>query len=147
MTGCLLVLLLVVCSGLCQDQPIELDESFNPDSLKDPPLGWPIMLHPGDRLPEKRKVPDADTTQEGYQVQVISTQDIELADSLRDELSDLFDHQVNVTFDPPNYKVRVGNFRYRSDAEKAEVRLKKMGYRTAWVIRTRIKVKPPPRRR
>ncbi len=134
-------------AGLCQDKTIDLDESFNPDSLNEPPLEWPIMLYPGDRLPVKPSAGDLDTTAEGFRVQVTSTQSIEIADSLRDKLLAPFDGQVYISFDPPNYKVRVGNYKFRSEAEKAEERLKRLGYRTAWVIRTRIETHSVPRPR
>ena len=133
------IYLSLIAPVLCQDQSEIFDESFNPDSLNEPPLEWPIILFPGDRLQEKETSVEVDSTDEGYRVQVISTQNFEVADSLVKELSPLFNNEVYITFDPPNYKIRVGNFQFRSDAEKAESRLKRMGYRNAWIILTRIK--------
>jgi len=138
----ILIFPFLIAAGIGQDQSGEIDESFDPDSLHEPVLEWPVILFPGDKIEKKETSTITDTTEEGYRVQVISTQDFDVADSLAEELAPLFDNEVYITFDPPNYKVRVGNFQYRSDAEKAESELKRMGYRTAWILLTRIRVYP-----
>lgn len=140
------LILAITVPVIGQDKPVTLDETFNPDSLEEPVLDWPVMLRPGNRIQEKEPA-EADSTEEGYRIQVISTQNLEQADSLKRELAAPFNDQVYITFDPPNYKVRVGNYRFRSDAEKAQLTLEKMGYRTAWIIRTRIVVRPDSSRR
>jgi len=45
---------------------------------------------------------------------------------------------VYVVYETPNYKVRVGDFIAREDADKMRQKLQNMGYLSAWVIRTRI---------
>jgi len=140
----LFVFPILIIALLGQEQSMEFDESFNPDSLKEPPLEWPVILYPGDKIPEKGTSTQVDSTEEGYRVQVISTQDFEVANSLKGEMVPLFKGEVYVTFDPPNYKVRVGNFLFRAEAEKAQLKLRRLGYRTAWIIRTQIKAHPRP---
>lgn len=144
------VLVLCVLAG-GQDEAakdsVVFDETFDPNTLTEPPLEWPVILHPGETLPEQGERMTADSTQEGYRIQVISTPDYETADSLMAELLLVFDHEVYLTFDPPNYKVRVGNFRFRSRAEDAQSRLRDMGFRSAWIIRTQIVTVPDAQQR
>ncbi|MAG21428.1 MAG: SPOR domain-containing protein [Candidatus Marinimicrobia bacterium] len=123
-----------------QDRKVKVDESFSPNTLSEPEIKWPVILRPGDELPEELKRTSADTTEEGYRIQVLSTLDHESAANLRTELLPLFDDEVYVIFDPPNYKVRVGNFRSRFDAERVQLRIRKMGYLTAWIIRSQVRV-------
>ncbi|MFQ6673980.1 MAG: SPOR domain-containing protein [Fidelibacterota bacterium] len=126
---------------LAQGDTTEVDESFDPNTLNEPPLEWPTILHPGEKLPGQGSETETDTAMDGYRVQVLSTADYQTADSLMKEVSPLFGGEVYLTFDPPNYKVRVGNFRSRSPAEKAQAQLAKMGFNTAWIIRTSIETR------
>ncbi|MFQ6606967.1 MAG: SPOR domain-containing protein [Fidelibacterota bacterium] len=122
-----------------QKQP-SLDESFNPSELQEPKLELPPIILPGDDLSGKELEEDfpSDSTRDGYRVQVLSTRDHEEADTLQAQLMERFPGEVYVTYDPPIYKVRVGNFINRPLAEEAQTRLKRMGFRRAWVIRTRV---------
>lgn len=129
-----------------QDRKAKLDESFDPNTLNEPEIKWPVILRPGDELPEELKKAPSDTTEEGFRVQVLSTLDHESAADLREKLSPQFDDEVYVIFDPPNYKVRVGNYRSRFDAENSQHRLKKLGYRTAWIISSEVRVPQRSRR-
>jgi len=141
-----LVIVVFLAAANGQDRGVKMDESFDPNTLNEPEVKWPVILRPGDELPEELKKTPANTTEEGYRVQVLSTLDHESAADLRTKLHPQFDDEVYVIFDPPNYKVRVGNFRSRFDAEVAQLRLQKMGYATAWIIRSEVWVRPRTRR-
>ena len=127
-----------------QEKKPELDESFNPSELKEPKFKFPLIIMPGDKLlgEEAEKVISADSTLDGYRVQIISTRYPGKADMLQAQLQDSFPGEVYVIYDPPNYKVRVGNYINRPLAEESQVRLKRMGFRRAWLIRTRVLVAP-----
>ena len=60
------------------------------------------------------------------------------ADSLSAILNATLKDSVYVVYEPPNYKVRIGDYIVREDADKMRKNLHNMGYRLAWVIRTRI---------
>ncbi|MFQ6616365.1 MAG: SPOR domain-containing protein [Fidelibacterota bacterium] len=139
-----IALLCVLAGGqdAVKKDSVVFDESFDPETLTEPSLDWPVILHSGETLPEQGEREPTDTTEEGYRIQVISTLDYGTADSLMGELLPVFSHQVYLTFDPPNYKVRVGNFKFRSSAEDAQRRLRDMGFRSAWIIRTQIESVP-----
>jgi hypothetical protein len=127
-----------------QTEKTKPDESFNPSELKEPKFKFPLIIMPGDKLlgEEAKKVISADSTLDGYRVQIISTRYPGKADMLQAQLQDSFPGEVYVIYDPPNYKVRVGNYINRPLAEESQVRLKRMGFRRAWVIRTKVLVAP-----
>ena len=75
---------------------------------------------------------------EGFRVQVLATSSRENADRLRDELSIEYGKDIYIVFEAPNYKVRIGNFIDRRQAENSRLELIKKGYLSSWIIRTRI---------
>jgi hypothetical protein len=82
----------------------------------------------------------------GFRVQVLFTQEIEQANSTRDQLSpQTGDQWVYVVFDSPYYKVRVGNFADRSDAGVMLRNLVGLGYKDAWIVPDNIIKNPPPK--
>ncbi len=129
-----------------QKKKIKFDESFDPSTLREPEIKLPIILRPDEPLPPEFLPADADTVVEGFRVQVMSTQKLEEANRLFGELSPVFNGEVYIIFDSPNYKLRVGNFRSRSAAEQARKRIAGLGHRAAWIIRTQVKRAAAPRR-
>jgi cell division protein FtsN len=77
----------------------------------------------------------------GYRVQVFTTDNLEEADSLR---SDVYFNAVRkdvyVVFDPPFYKVLVGDFKQLSDAKNLSFRLNQMGYTESRVVSDTVNV-------
>jgi hypothetical protein len=75
---------------------------------------------------------------EGFRVQVLATSTRENAEQLRRTLVTLYTEDIYIIFEAPNYKVRMGNFIDRRNAETLRQILVKSGYPSAWIIRTRI---------
>ncbi len=80
----------------------------------------------------------------GFRVQIISTRDVALADSTRDEFRAWaadhisgYDVEAYVYFRQPYYRVRAGDFRNRNRAIEFS-RLLKDRYPEAWVVHDRI---------
>ena len=71
-------------------------------------------------------------------MQVFATQDRRKAESLKEELSFKFDESIYIIFEAPNYKVRIGNFLDRNDAEKLRMELVKESLSSSWIVRTKI---------
>ena len=130
--------LLFTCSFLVAQNSNEL----SPKKLKDISPNWPIIIN--NTLDDSTSfdlVLKADSTKyisEGYRVQILATRYFEYADSLAISISSKVNDSVYVEFETPNYKVRVGDFIYRDSAELLQKELLKMGYKTAWILRTRI---------
>ena len=143
----IITLLAVISLLSAQKKKGRFDESFDPANLKEPKIKLHVMLKPDEPLPPQFSPVEKDTIVDGFRVQVISTQDLNEANRLMMELSSLFGNEVYIIFDSPNYKVRVGNFRSRGNAEKARQRIVDLGHRAAWIIRTKVRRNQPPGRR
>ena len=115
---------------------------LSPKKLKDISPNWPIILNNAlDDSTSFDIVLKDDSTKyisEGYRVQILATRYFEYADSLAISISSKINDSVYVEFETPNYKVRVGDFINRDSAELLQKELLKMGYKTAWILRTRI---------
>lgn len=80
----------------------------------------------------------------GYRVQILSTRDVALADSTRDEFRvwasqrlDGYEIDAYIFFRQPYYRIRVGDFRDRNKAINLSSMLKSR-YPDAWVVHDRI---------
>jgi len=76
----------------------------------------------------------------GYRIQIaaLSNQD-EAMDIRKQAMLKFADQEVYLIFDPPYYKIRVGDFLTRYDAEKLQKKAIEMGYKDAWIVRTKVK--------
>lgn len=75
----------------------------------------------------------------GFQVQLAATPNREEAEDLRLQAMLLFPGEpVEITWDPPNYKVRLGSEENREGADALKRRALRLGYREAWVVRRKV---------
>ena len=127
--------------GLAQEVKID----FDPDTLNDPEPKWPQVISPlipREDLKNSNNKPDStQVIVEGFRVQVLATSTRENAEQLRRTLVTLYTEDIYIIFEAPNYKVRMGNFIDRRNAETLRQILVKSGYPSAWIIRTRIEPK------
>ena len=78
-------------------------------------------------------------TTDGYRVQVLSTDDIEEANRVRNEIYEKTARkQVYVTFEPPFYKVKAGDFTSKSEADDFKFKLNQLGYTEAKVVQETV---------
>lgn len=115
---------------------------LNQKKLKDVSPHWPVIVNNTlDDSSSFDMVLIKDSTQlisEGFRVQILATRYFEYADSLAISISNQITDSVYVEFEVPNYKVRVGDFIYRDSAESLQQELLNMGYKSAWILRSRI---------
>ena len=113
--------------------------------VKDIQPNWPVIINNVlDDSTSFEFVLSLDSIQsvsEGYRVQVLATRYFERADSLAVIMKSTLSDSVYVDFEAPNYKVRVGDFIDRNSAESLQQDLVKMGYNSAWILRSRINSK------
>ncbi len=77
----------------------------------------------------------------GYRVQVISTDNLDEANTVRSEIYFKTNQKaVYVIFDPPFYKVEVGDFIDINDAKNLSFKFKQMGYKDARVVNETINI-------
>ena len=74
----------------------------------------------------------------GFRVQVFSTFEKAEAEKFAKRLRNKIEEKVYIEFDPPYYKVRVGNFVNNEDAMALKKKLRYLGYSDAMIVRSRI---------
>jgi hypothetical protein len=80
-------------------------------------------------------------TTDGFRVQVIAADNIEEANQTRTEIySKTTNKEVYVNFEPPFYKVKVGDFLSRKDAEDLKFMLNQLGYGEARVVSETVNI-------
>ena len=115
---------------------------INQKKLKDILPRWPVIVNNAlDDSTSFDIVLKKDSTQlisEGYRVQILATRYYEYADSIAISISNRITDSVYVEYETPNYKVRVGDFINRDAAEFLQQELFNLGYKSAWILRSRI---------
>jgi len=77
----------------------------------------------------------------GYRVQVFSTDNLDEANNMRSELSfKLSQKNIYIIFEPPFYKVKVGDFIHISDANQMNFKLNQLGYTESRVVKDSVNV-------
>ena len=76
----------------------------------------------------------------GYRIQVMISQDENELIALKNNLEQSINHKIYIIFELPNYKLRIGNFINRKEAENIQKQILRLGYRTAWVVPTMIEM-------
>ena len=131
------MMMLMVSTLFCQTK-----EEFDPSRLKDIPPKWPRINHSF----MKYKMVSLDSSivdtslkeMDGFRVQVFATRFSRSADSIKSVLDEKVNEDVSIVFDAPVYKIRVGNFVTRNEAENMKINLVKFGYDTAWIVRSKV---------
>ena len=78
---------------------------------------------------------------DGYRVQVIATDNLEEANQIRSEIYFRTNQKsVYITFDPPFYKVKAGDFIQISEARDFNFKLSQMGYKETKVVSEKVNV-------
>jgi cell division protein FtsN len=130
-----------------KEKPPEIVETFDPMTLgeyeqfslqpvqKEEPFDLEAWVKGYEGQSEEKKV-------NGFRVQLVSTREEEEARLIRSEALLDLDQPVYLSYDNPYYKVRVGDFTTRSQAERYKEELALRGFPDAWVIRTIINAGP-----
>lgn len=78
-------------------------------------------------------------TTDGYRVQVLSTDDIDEANRVRAEIYETTSKkEVYIIFEPPFYKVKVGDFTSKSEADNLRFKLNQLGYPESKVVQETV---------
>lgn len=122
----------------------KMNEDFDPVALNDEDIEFEDSDVPYTSFDVDVLNPDAavtDSVVTGYRVQIFQTTDREEAKNVQRDAIIRFEEDVYWLFDPPFYKVRVGDFVNWFEAEKLQQLAIKKNYREAWVVRTKVNLK------
>ena len=78
------------------------------------------------------------TTQEGYRLQIFESSSVEETNRTLQKFERSLKDSVYMVFEAPLYKLRLGNFVTKKEAEKQKANLNKKGYKNIWIVRSRI---------
>lgn len=114
--------------------PSDYDEEIE-EAQKPRELERPAVKEEGDR---DSLVVQSEVLQ-GFRIQIFATPSIDEANAMRmTAVQRMTDDSVYVVFDPPVYKVRLGDFRTRMEASQRLAFLVDHGFPDAWVVSDRI---------
>jgi len=77
----------------------------------------------------------------GFRVQIFSSFEKDEAERIAENARNKLNEKVYVEFDPPYYKVRIGNIIDSEEAEALKTEIRSYGYSESLVVRTRIIIK------
>jgi hypothetical protein len=125
----------------------EYEDKFRPSDYD---MDAKIFLSELKREKEKKNAPGESPTTDptvlisGFRVQMLATTDIDEANAEAE--ATLVGEWLYITFDPPAYKLRAGNFLVRDDAEEYAKFLQENGYPDSWVVPEKVfkNVQPRP---
>ena len=80
-------------------------------------------------------------TEEGFRVLVLSSDNLEEAEQTKSEIENMVDdNELYINFEPPFYKLKVGDFENPTSAQNLRFKLNQLGYKEARVIKETINV-------
>ena len=113
-----LSMLSLTCSINAQDQNLTLNQDPKFEQL----------------LNDKRKINNTLSTNDTYKIQIFSGKSDEAKKTLSDFKREYTDIDGTIIFNTPNYKVMVGNFKTRIEAERNLAEIKKR-YKSVFLIK------------
>jgi hypothetical protein len=81
-----------------------------------------------------------DVYSEGFRIQCFASSQIERIRSEQKLLESKVKYPIYIVFNTPYYKLLIGDFIKRSDADNALIKLKELGYPDSWVTRSKINI-------
>ena len=130
-------LVLFISVGFCQSDFIKPSD-FDDIAPKFPSVDLPSFSSSESFVSDSTEVFTSLT--KGYRVQVMISQDENELMELKSNLEKSVKEKVYIIFELPNYKLRIGDFINRKEAENFQKQILRLGYRTSWVVPTMIEM-------
>ncbi|HCA80598.1 MAG TPA: hypothetical protein DEP53_12790 [Bacteroidetes bacterium] len=121
----------------------QIERQFNPSDYDDE-LDAVVQRH---EIEQQRAASEAgkdsliieSEPSQGYRIQIFATSNIDEANAMRlTTVQRVTEDSVYIVYDPPVYKVRIGDFRTRAEASQKLGGLSSIGFADAWVVGDRI---------
>ena len=131
----LFLIFFLIGNAFCQS------DFLKPSDFDDNPPKFPTVNLPS--FSSKNDLEDVSSNEEinlikGYRVQIVISQNEQELKDIKTKIEKSINEQIYIIFELPNYKLRVGNFVNRKEAESFQKIIVRLGYRTAWVVPTMI---------
>ena len=110
-----------------------------PKIKTNPPDAGNVIWYNFKNVPDSSKMKVVFSTSQGYRILVYTSDNLDEADSTKLDVAAKTNRQdIYIVFEPPFYKVEVGDFRTRQDADNLNFQLKQMGFSDSRVISSKI---------
>tara|TARA_Y100000768_G_C23847693_1_gene619398 strand:- start:26 stop:460 length:435 start_codon:yes stop_codon:yes gene_type:complete len=76
---------------------------------------------------------------EVFRIQIFESSVASIARAEAKRFQNILGDTVYIDFETPLYKLRIGNFQHRKNAEEAVESISRLGAKDAWIIRTKAK--------
>ena len=129
------LILFLISNAFCQSDFIKPSD-FNDNPPKFPNVNLPSFSSDNDL--ENISSNEEINFIKGYRVQIVISQNEQELQDVKIEIEKSIDEKTYIIFELPNYKLRVGNFLNRKEADNFQKKIVRLGYRTAWVVPTMI---------
>ena len=126
----------------------KFDESFDPLKLNDEKIEFnkESKKSNGNQgifpIEDNQNIQNEENKQiDGFRVQLFATKDIESATIAKKEAEFVFigdSLNIYIEFDSPYYKLRIGDFKERDDAEAFREIAREKGYPSSWIVKTKV---------
>jgi hypothetical protein len=130
----------------------QMDESFDPLTLNDDDINFQkVSDDSNNKLETSVTLPSEEVRElenkliDGFRIQVLSTKDLEKATTAKQmvlEHLQSLNLEAYMDFDSPYYKIRIGDFLNREEAEDFLGLVKVGGYPTAWIVPSKVWTNP-----
>jgi len=129
------LILFFISNALCQS------DFLKPSDFNDNPPKFPAVNLPS--FSSQDEIEDISSMDEinlvkGYRVQIVISQNEQELQDIKTEIEKSINEKIYIIFELPNYKLRIGNFINRKEAENFQKKIVRLGYKTAWVVPTMI---------
>lgn len=104
---------------------------------------WPREDSPRSRQGNETSDGEYEAESVIYRVQLATTKDLSAAQSARAKAVTEFKQDVQIDYETPYYKIRVGSFVSPQAAESLLQQARKLGYQGAWAVRVRASQQAP----
>ncbi|MCB2204371.1 SPOR domain-containing protein [bacterium] len=127
----------------------EHEKEFDPAKYRKPEEKEATEVKPSERadIPEETQWTERIEKTMGYRIQLYSTTSVDEAQRQITRFHDRLDSldmqvgRLDLTFDAPYYKLRMGDFLLRPPADSVRALLHERGMTEAWVVRDRVQHK------
>ena len=82
-----------------------------------------------------------ESAQEIFRIQIFESSNVSMARAEAKRFQNILGDTVYMDFETPLYKLRIGNFQNRKNAEESVESISKLGAKDAWIIRTKAKLR------
>ena len=117
---------------------------FNQNDLHEKLPEFPLIINrvlTGDHIPLIDSMNNKESGLfEVYRIQIFESSVASIARAEAKRFQNILGDTVYVDFETPLYKLRIGNYTLRKNAEKAIKSISKLGAEDLWIIRTKITI-------